>query len=112
MRELALEEAKSRRQSLEQQLVEATKFTYKNPSIREVIIQSISREYKAAHFDQNKDSFFIQQIDVATAPEFRSKPIRSRIALTTVVISEFLLILFVFIRDAFQNYKRKHNTNM
>lgn len=101
--ELALKEAKVKRELLEKQITEATQKTYQSPMIREAVIQSLIREYETARIDERRDSPFLAQVDVAEVPELKAKPKKALIAVTTTLVIGFLLLLFIFIRKALQN---------
>ena len=107
---MALEEAKSRRQLLEQQINEATEKSYRNPFVREAIIMSVVREYETAILDQKKDRPYIQQVDVAELPELKSKPKRALIATMVALFAGFGLLLFVFVRNAYRSANKDPNT--
>lgn len=101
--ELALKEAKVKRELLEKQITEATQKTYQSPMIREAVIQSLIREYETARIDERRDSPFLAQVDVAEVPELKAKPKKALIAVNTTLVIGFLLLLFIFIRKALQN---------
>jgi uncharacterized protein involved in exopolysaccharide biosynthesis len=101
--ELALKEAKVKRELLEKQITEATQKTYQSPMIREAVIQSLIREYETARIDERRESPFLAQVDVAEVPELKAKPKKALIAVITTLAVGFLLLLFVFIRKALQN---------
>ena len=101
--ELALKEAKVKRELLEKQIIEATQKTYQSSMIRETVIQSLIREYEVARIDEQRDSPFLAQVDVAEAPELKAKPKKALIAVITTLTFAFLLLLFVFIRQAWRN---------
>jgi uncharacterized protein involved in exopolysaccharide biosynthesis len=101
--ELALKEAKVKRELLEKQITEATQKTYQSPMIREAVIQSLIREYETARIDERRDSPFLAQVDIAEVPELKAKPQKALIAIITTLAVGFLLLLFVFIRKALQN---------
>jgi uncharacterized protein involved in exopolysaccharide biosynthesis len=109
---MALEDAKYRRQLLEQQINEATEKSYRSPVVREVMITSAVREYEAALVDQKKDRPFIQQVDKAEVPNLKSKPKRAQIAIIFALIASFGLLLFVFIRNAYLNAKEGPETKV
>jgi uncharacterized protein involved in exopolysaccharide biosynthesis len=109
---MALEDAKHRRQLLEQQINEATDKSYRSPLVREAMIHSIVREYETALLDQKKDRPFIQQVDKAEIPNLKSKPKRAQIAIMTALITGFGLLLFVFIRYAYCNAKESPKTKL
>jgi uncharacterized protein involved in exopolysaccharide biosynthesis len=100
---MALEDAKSRRKLLEQQINEATEKSYRSPLVREAIIQGVVREYETAILDQKKDRPYIQRVDIAEVPEIKSKPKRTLTAILTALATGFILLLFVFVRNAVRN---------
>lgn len=109
---MALEDAKYRRQLLEQQINEATEKSYRSPLVREAIIQSVVREYETAILDQKKDRPYIQRVDLAEVPELKSQPKRAQIAMISALVTGFGLLLFVFIRNAYRNAKANPKTNV
>jgi uncharacterized protein involved in exopolysaccharide biosynthesis len=108
---MALEDAQSRRDLLEQQINQATEKSYRSPLVREAIIQTVVREYETAILDQKKDRPYIQLVDVAEAPELKSKPKRVLIAVITALATGFLLLLFVFVRNALRYSEEDPQTN-
>lgn len=109
---MALEDAKYRRQMLEQQINEATEKSYRSPIVREAIIQSVVREYETAIFDQKKDRPFIQQVDKAEVPNIKSKPKRAQIAIITALITGFSLLIYVFILGIYRSAKENPETKV
>jgi uncharacterized protein involved in exopolysaccharide biosynthesis len=107
---MTLQDAKHRRELFEQQIDEAIIKSYRSPFIRESIIQSIVREYETAILDQKKDRPYIQQVDVAEVPKFRSEPKRAQIAIIVALTTGIFLILFVFVRKAIRNAKEDPKT--
>ncbi len=104
--ELALKEARFKRELLEKQITEATQKSYQSPMVREAVIQSLIREYETARLDENKDNPFLAQVDVAEVPELKAKPKRTLIALMTTLTTGFFLLLLVFIRMAIHNMNK------
>jgi uncharacterized protein involved in exopolysaccharide biosynthesis len=101
--ELALKEAKVKRELLEKQISEATQKSYQSAFVREVVIQSLVREYETARLDERKENPFLAQVDVAEVPELKAKPKKALIAVLTTLAVGFLLLLFVFIRNSLRN---------
>lgn len=101
--QLALKEAKVKRELLEHQITEAMQKSYQSPLVREAIIQSLVREYETARLDERKDNPFLAQVDVAEVPELKAKPKKALIAVVTTLATGFLLLLFVFVRNALRN---------
>jgi len=101
--ELALKEAKVKRELLEKQITEAMQKSYQSPMVREAVIQSLIREYETARLDERKENPFLAQVDVAEVPELKAKPKKALIAVVMTLATGFLLLLFVFIRSALRN---------
>jgi uncharacterized protein involved in exopolysaccharide biosynthesis len=101
--ELALKEAKVKRELLEKQITEAMQKSYQSPMVREAMIQSLIREYETARLDERKENPFLAQVDVAEVPELKAKPKKALIAVVTTLAVGFFLLLFVFIRSALRN---------
>lgn len=97
--DLALKEAKVKRELLEKQITEATQKSYQNPFVREALIQSLIREYEIVRLDEHKENPFLAQVDVAEAPDSKLKPKKAVIAVLTALATEFLLLLFIIIRN-------------
>jgi uncharacterized protein involved in exopolysaccharide biosynthesis len=107
---MALEDAQSRRDFLEQQINQATEKSYRSPLVREAIIQAVVREYEMAILDQQKDRPYIQQVDVAEMPELKSKPKRALIAIVSCIGTGFLLLLFIFVRNVWRKFQNNNYT--
>jgi len=100
---VAAQEAKDRREFMESQIDEAMKKNYQSPMVREMIIQGLIRSYETARIDEQKAGPTFSQVDVAVAPELKSKPKKALIAVITTLAVGFLLLLFVFVRQAWRN---------
>jgi uncharacterized protein involved in exopolysaccharide biosynthesis len=109
---MAMDEAKYRRKLLEEQINEVTEKSFRSPLVREAVIQSVVREYETAILDQKKDRAYIQLIDIAEKPQFKSSPKRAFIVIRAALATGFLLLLFVFCRKAFLNAKRDPGTKL
>jgi tyrosine-protein kinase Etk/Wzc len=55
-----------------------------------------------ARVDEAKEAPLLQQIDIAEAPEFKSKPKRAQIVLLAGVAGLFLGVLAAFVRRAWR----------
>jgi uncharacterized protein involved in exopolysaccharide biosynthesis len=107
---MTLTEAKARRELLEQQITEATQKSYQSPMVREGVIQSLIREFESARLDEKRDHPFVVQVDPAQAPELKSSPKKALIAIITTLATFFLLLIFVFVRQALKNAKENPET--
>lgn len=101
--EAALEDARSRRVYLEKQVEEALRKSYQNPQIREAVIQGLIRQTETARLEEKQPNPNVVQVDVATPPELKSGPKKALIAVITTLATGFLLLLFVFVRQALRN---------
>jgi uncharacterized protein involved in exopolysaccharide biosynthesis len=109
---MALQEAKYRRNLLEQQINEATEKSYRSPFVREAIIQSIVREYETALLDQKKDRPYIQQVDIAEVSKPRYKPKRFTLVAISAIATCFILLFFVFVRNAYLHAEENLETKL
>lgn len=100
MGEEALLQARERRRLLETQIQEATAKSYQSPQVREAIIQGLVRQFEATRLEEQQTEPTITQIDKAVAPELKSGPKRALMAVITSLATGFLLLLFVFVRQA------------
>lgn len=79
---------------------------YREFKYQETLFELFSKQYEAARLDEAREGSLIQVIDLATPPERKSKPVRSLIAIGTVVGS-FLLLAFLFIGLHFSRSDRE-----
>lgn len=66
----------------------------------ETLFELFSKQYEIARVDESREGAVIQVVDVAVAPELKSKPQKALIALMAALATGFALLLFVFIRQA------------
>jgi len=64
---------------------------------REAVYEAMSKQYEIARVDEAKDAAIIQVLDKAVPPEIRSSPKRSLIVLTVVVLTLFMVSLYVLL---------------
>ena len=108
---IAAQEAKDRREFMESQIDDAIKKNYQSPMVREMIIQGLIRSYETARIDEQKAGPTFSQVDMALAPEIKSKPKKAIIAVITTLAVGFLLLLFVFVRQAWRNSDQDPETH-
>ena len=68
----------------------------------ETLNELFSRQFELAKADEAREGPVIQIVDVAVAPERRSKPKRALTAILVSLVSGMLLLLFVYIRQGFR----------
>lgn len=66
----------------------------------ETLFDLFAKQYEIARVDEAREGAVIQVLDVANAPERKSKPKKALIAVIAVLASGFALLLFVFIHQA------------
>lgn len=69
----------------------------------ETLYELFAKQYELARVDESREGAVIQVVDVAQAPEKKSKPKKAMIAALATLASGFALLLFVFVRQALRN---------
>ena len=65
----------------------------------EALLELMAKQYEFARVEEGRDSSMIQVLDVATAPDQKSRPKRSLIVISGVLLGLMLGVLTVFIRS-------------
>jgi tyrosine-protein kinase Etk/Wzc len=65
----------------------------------EVVFEMLARQYEVAKLDEAKESSVIQVLDKAIEPDFKSKPNRAVTVVLSAVVSGFLVILWILVRE-------------
>jgi uncharacterized protein involved in exopolysaccharide biosynthesis len=73
---------------------------YREIKAREAMITVLTAQYESARVDEAKEGPLVQQVDVATAPERKSKPKRAIIVIVATLAGLFLGILLAFVKSA------------
>jgi uncharacterized protein involved in exopolysaccharide biosynthesis len=73
---------------------------YREIKAREAMMTVLTAQYESARVDEAKEGPLVQQVDVATAPERKSKPKVALIVIIATLAGLFLGILLAFIRSA------------
>ena len=102
---LALQEAQDRKEFLEAQIKELSSRQFRDIYTQQAMLAGTIRQYEAARVDEEKVGPTFTQVDVAYAPELKSKPKRAQIAIIATLASEFLLLIFIFVRHAWANLR-------
>jgi uncharacterized protein involved in exopolysaccharide biosynthesis len=73
---------------------------YRDIKAREAVLNSLVPQYESARLEESKEGPLIQQVDIATPPERRSKPQRTKIliggGIIGLIIGVFLAIFIYF----------------
>uniref|UniRef100_UPI004047AAF5 GNVR domain-containing protein n=1 Tax=Yoonia sp. TaxID=2212373 RepID=UPI004047AAF5 len=76
---------------------------YRDFKYQETLFELFTRQFEMAKLDESREGATIQVIDAATAPELKSKPKKALIAVLATLATGFLLLLWVFVRQALKN---------
>lgn len=70
---------------------------------QETLFELFSRQYELARVDESREGAMVQVVDAAQAPERKSKPAKAMTAVVVTAAALFLLLVFVFARNAWRN---------
>ncbi|MEY4316905.1 MAG: hypothetical protein RI902_713 [Pseudomonadota bacterium] len=76
---------------------------FRDIKAREAMMGVLVAQYESARVDESKEGPLIQQVDVAVAPERKSKPKRAIVVLVAAFAGFFLGVLVAFVRRAIRN---------
>lgn len=76
----------------------------------ETLFELMAKQYEIARVDESREGAVIQVVDVALPPEKKSRPKKALIAVAVTFATGFLLLIFVFIREALRNSRRDATT--
>ena len=76
---------------------------YRDFKYQETLFELFARQFEMAKLDESREGATIQVIDAATAPELKSKPKKALTAVLATLATGFLLLLWVFVRQALKN---------
>lgn len=66
----------------------------------ETLFELFAKQYEMARVDESREGAIIQVVDIAQAPERKSKPKKALIAMMATLAVGFALLLFIFVRQA------------
>ncbi len=73
---------------------------YREFKYYETLFELFAKQFEIARIDESREGAVIQVLDVAQAPERKSKPKKAMIAAITTLAVGFALLLFIFVRSA------------
>lgn len=76
---------------------------YRDFKYYETLFELMAKQYEIARIDESREGAVIQVVDKALPPERKSKPKKALIAVITTTATGFVLLLFVFVRQAMRN---------
>ena len=75
---------------------------YREFKYQETLFDMFAKQFELAKLDEARDGALIQVVDIAQAPERKSKPKKALISFVTGLVSGFSVLAFVFIRKAWR----------
>lgn len=79
---------------------------YREFKYQEAIFDIYARQFELARADEAREGGYLQRIDVAQAPERKSKPKRSWIAIGVSLTTAALLVIWVLASGALKHYRK------
>jgi uncharacterized protein involved in exopolysaccharide biosynthesis len=76
---------------------------YRDFKYHETLFELFAKQYELARLDESREGTVIQVIDVAVAPEKKTKPKKALIAVLATIAAGFFLLMFVFVRNRYRN---------
>jgi uncharacterized protein involved in exopolysaccharide biosynthesis len=73
---------------------------YRDFKYYQTLFELFSKQFELAKIDEAREGAVIQVLDIARPPERKSKPNKKELAVITALAAGFLLLLFVFVRNA------------
>jgi tyrosine-protein kinase Etk/Wzc len=73
---------------------------YREFKYNETLFELFAKQFEIAKVDESREGAVIQILDAAQPPERKSKPKKALIAMIATLAAGFVLLLFVFIRQA------------
>jgi uncharacterized protein involved in exopolysaccharide biosynthesis len=83
---------------------------YREFKYQETLFELFARQYELAKVDESREGALIQVVDNAVAPERKSKPVRSLIAIVTTLSTGVLLAGYMLIRESWRRSAQDPDT--
>ncbi|WP_090139155.1 Wzz/FepE/Etk N-terminal domain-containing protein [Limnohabitans sp. DM1] len=84
---------------------------YREFKYQETLFELFAKQFEIAKLDESREGATIQVLDAAQPPELQSKPKKALIAIIATLATGFVLLLFVFIRQALRNARQDHESS-
>lgn len=75
---------------------------YRDMKYHEALFELFARQFELAKVDESREGALIQVLDIATAPNRKSKPKKMMIALIGTLGAGFFALIFVFVRETYR----------
>jgi uncharacterized protein involved in exopolysaccharide biosynthesis len=84
---------------------------FRDYKYNETLFELFSKQYEIARIDESREGALIQVIDLAQIPEHKAKPKKSIWVLSTILITTMVLLIFIYIRQAFRNIQKSSSSS-
>jgi uncharacterized protein involved in exopolysaccharide biosynthesis len=85
---------------------------YREFKYQETMFELFAKQFELAKVDESREGAVIQVLDIAQPPERKAKPKKALIAIIATLASGCALLLFVFVRNAFNNAAHDESTQL
>jgi uncharacterized protein involved in exopolysaccharide biosynthesis len=76
---------------------------YREFKYQETMFELFAKQFELAKVDESREGAVIQVLDVAEPPDREAKPKKAMIALITMFVIAFMILLFMFVKSGFKN---------
>ena len=83
---------------------------YREYKYQEALFELFTKQYEIARVDEAREGAVIQVLDVATPPEKKAKPQKALVAIIATLATGFVLLLYVFIKNALKGSEQDEET--
>ena len=83
---------------------------YREFKYQETLFELFAKQFEIAKIDESREGAVIQVLDAAQPPERKSKPKKALIAVISALAAGFVLLLFVFVRQALLNASKNQES--
>ena len=83
---------------------------YREFKYQETLFELFAKQFEVAKADEAREGATIQVVDVAQPPERKSKPKKALVAILSTLVTGFVLLLYVFIRQSLRNSAQDEET--
>jgi len=83
---------------------------YREYKYQEALFELFTKQYEIARVDEAREGAVVQVLDVATPPEKKAKPQKALVAIIATLATGFVLLLYVFIKNALKGSEQDEET--
>jgi tyrosine-protein kinase Etk/Wzc len=84
--------------------------SYREFKYQETLLELFTKQFELATVDESREGAVVQVLDIAEAPERKSNPKKAKIAITSTLVSGFVLLFFVFFKRSLKSASQNQET--